>query len=481
MNREFLINLIFLLVINAIIKPLYIFGIDRTIQNVTGQDYGIYFTLLSFTYLFQMLNDFGLQNFNIRTLSMHPHTIGRYFPGILQLKIFLAAIFIALVYTLAYLLGYEAYYFELLGWIVLIQILSSLLLYLRSNMAGLGKYRYDSLFSVLDKLLLIFIVGYFLCTEHLRSAFRIEWFLYIQVASISLVCLAAIVVLRKDLAGLKWKWNYPILVAILKESYPYAIIYILMMIYTRIDAVMIERLLPDGVHESYLYASGYRLLDAANMVTYLFIGLLLPMLTRMIAGKEALQPLFSTGIKLIAISTMMLALPLWFFATPIMELLYIDGSAYTGDIVRMLFIGHALIAMAHILGALMVASGQVASLNIIYIVGIGVNLLLNFILIPHFKALGAAFSTAVTEGIVLAGLLLIVWKFHRGIWTWSLIRRLLGFVLLSILMVYTLHGRFGLSWPYAYLLSIVVVGLAAIISRMLPTRELLQLLRARSE
>ena len=481
MRREFLINLTFLLIINAIIKPLYIFGIDRTVQNVTGQDYGIYFTLLSFTYLFQMLNDFGLQNFNIRTLSMHPHTIGRYFPGILQLKIFLAAFFVALVYTVAYFLNYEAYYFELLSWIVVIQILSSLLLYLRSNMAGLGKYRYDSVFSILDKLVLIIVVGYFLWTEDLRQGFRIEWFLYIQVFSISVVCLAAVIVLRKNLVGLKWTWNYPILLAILKESYPYAIIYILMMIYTRIDAVMIERLLPDGVQESYLYASGYRLLDAANMVTYLFIGLLLPMLSKLIANKEALQPLFSTGIKLIAISTVMLALPLWFFATPIMELLYVDGSDYTGDIVRMLFIGHALIAVAHILGALMVASGKVASLNTIYLTGIGINLILNFLLIPHHKALGAAFSTAVTEGVVLIGLLYIVWKFHRGIWTWSLIRRLFGFIALSWLMVYTLHDRFNLAWPYAYGLSLFLVGIAALISRMIPTRELLQVLRMRSE
>jgi hypothetical protein len=64
MNREFLINTLFLVVINVIIKPFYIFGIDRAVQNRVGEvNYGIYFALFSFTFLFQIINDFGIQNF----------------------------------------------------------------------------------------------------------------------------------------------------------------------------------------------------------------------------------------------------------------------------------------------------------------------------------------------------------------------------------------------------------------------------------
>jgi hypothetical protein len=41
-------------------------------------------------------------------------------------------------------------------------------------------------------------------------------------------------------------------------------------------------MLPDGKIQSSIYASAYRLLDAANMIAYLFAGLLLPLFARML-------------------------------------------------------------------------------------------------------------------------------------------------------------------------------------------------------
>jgi O-antigen/teichoic acid export membrane protein len=42
---------------------------------------------------------------------------------------------------------------------------------------------------------------------------------------------------------------------ILKESYPFAILGVLMSIYYRIDAVMIEQLLPNGKEQAGIYAA----------------------------------------------------------------------------------------------------------------------------------------------------------------------------------------------------------------------------------
>ncbi|MEZ4982584.1 MAG: hypothetical protein R2769_13575 [Saprospiraceae bacterium] len=45
MQREFNLNIIMLVAINLLIKPFFIFGIDRTVQNVVGtSEYGMYFT-----------------------------------------------------------------------------------------------------------------------------------------------------------------------------------------------------------------------------------------------------------------------------------------------------------------------------------------------------------------------------------------------------------------------------------------------------
>ena len=93
LQREFLFNIFFLVLINLLIKPFFIFGIDLTVQNRLPEgDYGLYFTLLNFTYLFQILNDFGIQNFNNRHVSQHPHLLPKYFPNLLALKLLLSVV-----------------------------------------------------------------------------------------------------------------------------------------------------------------------------------------------------------------------------------------------------------------------------------------------------------------------------------------------------------------------------------------------------
>ena len=94
MKREFLLNILFLLSINLLIKPFYIFGIDRTVQNRVGlEDYGLYATLFSFTFLLQIINDFGLQNFNNRNIAQHHQLLPKYFPNMLLLKLGLGIIY----------------------------------------------------------------------------------------------------------------------------------------------------------------------------------------------------------------------------------------------------------------------------------------------------------------------------------------------------------------------------------------------------
>jgi O-antigen/teichoic acid export membrane protein len=477
MSREFLINLIFLLIINAVIKPLYIFGIDRTVQNVVGHDYGIYFSLLSFTYLFQIINDFGLQNYNARNVSMHPRLLYRFLPGIVRLKILLAIVYVVFVFGFAWIMGYKGNYWILLAWLVVIQVFTSFLLYLRSNIAGLGYYRVDSILSVVDKLLVILICGTLLVVPAYAEKFQIEWFLMAQVASLIIsICFASLFIYIK-MPAIGFRSNLKTMHIILKESYPFALVYILMMIYTRIDAVMLERILPDGVSEAYTYATAYRLLDAANMLSYLFVGLLLPMFSRMLGKKEAIEPLFQTSIKILSITTACVTLPLLFFSTPIMEVLYVDGNAYSGGILRLLFIGHIFISFGHIMGALLIAEGSVRELNKIFLGGIFVNLLLNFLLIPEWKAEGAAISTLVTECVIVVGMVWLVLKKFPFLWPPKLFLKILSYGFLCGFALFTIIEFSNVSWFYLYLISLATCVVLSVLLRMLPSKEMLEVLK----
>ncbi|NNF21747.1 MAG: polysaccharide biosynthesis protein, partial [Saprospiraceae bacterium] len=67
MNAIFVRSLVLVFLVNLIIKPFYIFGIEVSVQNILGAEtYGLFFSLFNFTYLFQIINDMGLQHYNAK-------------------------------------------------------------------------------------------------------------------------------------------------------------------------------------------------------------------------------------------------------------------------------------------------------------------------------------------------------------------------------------------------------------------------------
>jgi O-antigen/teichoic acid export membrane protein len=70
MRSEFVINIILLLFFSFIIKPIYLFLIEKNIQLHVGlEQFGFYAGILNFTLILQVINDFGIQNFTNREIQ----------------------------------------------------------------------------------------------------------------------------------------------------------------------------------------------------------------------------------------------------------------------------------------------------------------------------------------------------------------------------------------------------------------------------
>ena len=156
MQRKFLTNLGLLLFLNLLIKPVWIFGIDLTVQRIVGVgNYGFYFVILNFSFLFNIILDLGITNFNNRNIAQHNHLLNKHFSGILVLKLLLGLVYVIIAFIGALLLRYNAEQFRLLGWLAFNQFLLSFVLYLRSNISGYMMFKTDSMLSVLDRLLMV--------------------------------------------------------------------------------------------------------------------------------------------------------------------------------------------------------------------------------------------------------------------------------------------------------------------------------------
>ena len=308
MKRKFITNLALLLLLNFLVKPFWVLGIDRTVQNVVGaEEYGFYFSLFGFSLLLNMILDVGITNFNSRNIARNQHLISKYLSNIVSFKFLLAIFYFAVSIIAAFVIGYSWDQMKLLFVLIFNQFLASFILYFRSNLSGLHMFKTDSILSVLDRFLMILICGILLWGNVTRDPFRIEWFVYAQTAAYLLTALISFVIVLAKADFFKPRFDLPGYLSIFKQSYPFAMLSLFMVFYYRVDSVMLERLLPDGNLQAGMYAQGYRILDAAAMVGFLFGGLLLPIFSRMIKKKESTEPLTLISYLLLIVPTAILS------------------------------------------------------------------------------------------------------------------------------------------------------------------------------
>lgn len=476
MNREFLINIAFLIGINLLIKPLYIFGIDRGVQNALPPgDYGYYFVLFNFTWLFQIVNDFGIAYYNSRNLAQHPHLISKYFPNLLMLKAVLTLLFAVLVFVASAAWGYRPWSNALLWFICLNQALTSLLLFLRSNVAGLGMYRADSALSALDRLLVIIIMGTVLWV--LPMELRIEHFVWAQTAALLITALVAFGVVRNRLGHWAFRRRPAFLWVFFRRSFPYALAVFLMTLYTRVDAVMIEKMLPDGNEEAGIYAAAYRLLDAANIIGFLFAGLLLPMFARQLRAGSGADTLAHLSFRILWVAAVPIALFCWFWGDEIMGALYHRADAYYGYVFGVLMLSFIAMCGMYVYGTLLTANESLRRMNFIFAAGLALNIVLNWALIPTHKALGAAAATCATQWIVWICEMVLLRKELGIMPPRALLLRLAGFAVVAGSIAFGAGHLWSGHWIFAMTLAAAMILVAALLLRLVHWGEMRALLK----
>ena len=399
MIQQFFRNALLRVALNLTVKGVYLFAVERTVQNVLPEgEYGLYFALLGLGMLLQVIADFGLQLFNSRVLAGHRHLLAKYFPYFVGLKLLLGLAFLTALLFVGLVLGYrgEALYLLLIAGGI--QFFNSIVLYLRSNLAGLGKYTADGWFSILDKGLMILTVGglLWLAPEDLT----VMRFAGLQLASWMITALALLLVLKDRLPRKLPRFKKATFGLLLRGGAPYALAVFLATAYTRTDAIMIERLLADGAAAADHYAAGYRLLDALNMIGWLLAGLLIPMYARLYAKKESLLPLLRFSVQLLLAGSVCVAVPLAFYAGPIVELLYDFAEPRTAHILAFLAASFVAQSLNYAYGSLLSATGHIGRMNGIYAIGIVLNVGGNWLVLPRYGAAGAAAVTLVTQGFV---------------------------------------------------------------------------------
>ena len=464
MKRKFVTNLILLLFLNLLIKPFWIFGIDRTVQNMVGDEsYGMYFALFNFSLLLNILLDVGITNFNNKNIAQHNFLLKKHLSNIVGLKFMLALVYAVFSLVVAAIIGYSKIQFHLLFFLIFNQFLISFTLYLRSNISGLHMFRTDSIISVLDRSLMILICSVLLFTAYFRVHFTIEWFVYAQTAAYLLTLLITFIIVLNKSGKISLRFNPRFFIVFLRKSYPYALLILLMSFYNRIDGVMLERLLPEplGKQQAGIYAQAFRLLDAVSMFGVLVAGLLLPIFAKMIKQREPVDQMIKLSFTFLFVTAVVVAISSIFYDIEIMEVLYHSNTEYSSDILGILMTGFIGIATTYIFGTLLTANGSLKQLNWMAFAGMVINVSLNLYLIPRYQAFGSAYASLFTQ-IVTAGaqviLATVIFKLKPN---YLFIVKLIAFAGATVVLA-LISEQFEI-WFYGYLFLIATAVLSAFI------------------
>lgn len=481
MNRSFVVNLAILLLLNILIKPLYIL-LDIQVQNEVGpEEYGMFFAVFNFSYLFQVFLDLGINNFNNRSVAQDEGHLYKYLPALFILKIFLAVGYAIVSYVGGDVIGFSPFQMQMLGWLIVNQFLLSMLLFLRSNLSGMHHFRVDSLLSVCDKLLLSVFLAVLLFGGVMSGPFRVTWLIYAQTTSLALTVLLAGGAVLFYSGKIHFKSDWATIWHMLKETFPYALFGIFMSIYYRVDGVMIERMLPDtGAYQAGVYAACYRLLDAANIIGLLFAGLLLPMFSRMLKKEESTVELLSFSFRVLVGGAIMVAIIMRFYAEPLVAMLYTESTPYWSDVLRILFWAFPGVSVVYIYGALLLAGGQLRIINIITFLTMLLNIGLNLLLIPQLEALGATWASIGTQIVASVSMIYFAHRYLKEPFSVSDFTRI-ALLAVTVFAICQASVYVPIDWKIK-LAFVSIIGIAiAFMLRVFEWKALMELVKQRGK
>jgi O-antigen/teichoic acid export membrane protein len=298
---------------------------------------------------------------------------------------------------------------------------------------------------------MILFCGIILFTNITGHTMQIEWFVYVQTFSYLLASIIIFGVVKHYSGHIKLSFHRSFFIIFLRKSYPYAILILLMSLYTRLDSVLIERLLPvsEGKAEAGIYARAYRLLEAVSNFGVLFAGLLLPIFSRMLKKREDIRPMLRFSFLLIIAPAILLAFSSWFFRGEIMDVLYHHHTSQSPLILGLLMFTFISIATTYIFGTLLTAKGTLTQLNILAGGGVMLNLSLNLFLIPKIMAVGAAWAALVTQSAMALSQVILVYYLFRFPPDFKLIFRILFYTIAIFILGVFCSG--WQNWLHGYL------------------------------
>ena len=354
-------------------------------------EFGRYSFVIAFIFLFGIIADLGVNTIVVREISRDRSIAEKMLGNALVIKIFLSVVAIFLSISTINLLNYPE------STKILVYI-ASLSLFI-SSLTGI----YGSIFRVLLEMkyaVIAGIIGQIFLVALIFIIIALKGTLYHIIAAAVIsnaIILLFTFLFSRRFAIPKLEFDFPFIKNILKPAIVLGLSGVFIIIYYRIDVIMLS-LMQNDTAVGY-YSAAYRLTEPFTLIPMAFMASLFPLMSQYFKG--------SSPAKLVATYTLclkymiLIASPIAIGVTLLSEniILIVFGTVFfpAGAALSILIWSTVFMFANAVFSTVLISINKEKTITFITAIMMALNIIANYILIPQFSYVGASIATVFTE------------------------------------------------------------------------------------
>lgn len=378
-------------VITAILGLVLTIYIARILGDVA---FGKYSFAIVFTALFVILSNLGMNELLIREVARDKSKADKYLGNIVIIRLILSVIVFALIVIVINLMNYPADTITIVYLFGAYALITSLAAIFRVTFRAFESMEWEALINILVKIITVSL-GLLV----LFSGFSLIELAYVFLSASIIGLILSFLICGRKFAKPKLQVDLDFWKRTIKLAIPFSLANIFVMIYFRIDIIMLSTMKGDAVVG--WYNAAYTFIEAFEPVTFVFMTALFPIMSAFfVSSKDSLRLTLEKSFKY----SMLLGMPISIGGMVLADRLipFFYGGEFTNSIaaLQILIWACLLLSMYRPVAYLLGAINRQGTMALIGGMGALINIGVNLLLIPRWSYIGAGVATLITEGLV---------------------------------------------------------------------------------
>jgi O-antigen/teichoic acid export membrane protein len=354
-------------------------------------DLGKYYFAISFTTIFAIFIDLGFANVLTREIAKDQTKANRLLANVLGLKLPLALVSILAVFGMINILHYDPFVKILVYISCISMVLDSFTLTFFSTARGFHNLKYESISSVIFQLIIL-IIGY---GALLMGGGLIPAMSALAIASLYNFIYSYSIIVRKLKIAVKIIYDKPIIKNIINVSWPFALYAVFQRLYTYLDSVLLAFFAGDA--QVGLYQVAFKIIFALQFLPMAFTASLYPAMSSYWQNdRQQLAVSFERALNYLTIISWPLIIGVLLLADKIV-LLFKTGFGGAVLPLQISMVSLFFIFINFPIGSLLNACDRQRRNTLNMGIVTAFSVILNFILIPRFQAVGASITVLLSS------------------------------------------------------------------------------------